>query len=108
MDVTLCNQIRVEYGFRELKTYTKSVTVGVTPGTVAREEDSTLRQGGAHFAEIGEPYVGTVDAVLEVPTTWDPATAQRLALDFLDREALPRREAYARPDVRNRFVEGFG
>ena len=90
MDVTLCTQIRVEYGFRELKTYTKSVTVGVTPGTVALEEDSTLREGGAHYAEIGEPYVGTVDAVLEVPTTWDPSTAQRLALDFLDREALPR------------------
>ena len=90
MDVTLSTQVRVEYAFRELSTYSKAVTVGVTPGTVALEEDSTLRQGGAHYAEIGEPYVGAVEAVLEVPTTWDPATAQRLALDFLDREALPR------------------
>lgn len=90
MDVTLPTRVRVEYAFRELASYSQAVTVGVTPGTVALEEDSTLREGGAHYAEIGESYVGTVESVLEVPTTWDPSTAQRLALDFLDREALPR------------------
>ena len=90
LEVSLATRIRVEYAFRELATYSQAITVGVTPGTVALEESSTLREGGAHFAEIGDPYVGTVEAVLEVPTTWDPGTAQRLALDYLDREALPR------------------
>ncbi len=88
--VSLATQARIEYAFRELSVYSQAITVGVTPGAVALEEASSLRQSGAHWAEIAEPYAGTVEAVIEVPTTWDPGTAQRLALDYLDREALPR------------------
>ena len=67
------------------------VTVGVTPGDSAETTAAgVLAEGGAHWAEIVEPYFGRTEAVLEVPTTWDRATAQRLALDYLDAQSLPR------------------
>lgn len=89
--VTLASRVRVSYAFRTLSTYQESVTVGVTPGDAAETTSAgVLAEGGAHWAEIVEPYVGTVEAVIEVPTTWDRATAQRLALDYLDAQSLPR------------------
>jgi len=89
--VTLASRVRVSYAYRTLSTYQESVTVGVTPGDAAETTSAgVLAEGGAHWAEIVEPYVGTVEAVIEVPTTWDRATAQRLALDYLDAQSLPR------------------
>jgi hypothetical protein len=89
--VTLASRVRVSYAYRTLSTYQESVTVGVTPGDAAETTTTgVLAEGGAHWAEIVEPYVGTVEAVIEVPTTWDRATAQRLALDYLDAQSLPR------------------
>ena len=89
--VTLASRVRVSYAYRTLSTYQESVTVGVTPGDAAETTSAGARaEGGAHGAEIVEPYVGTVEAVIEVPTTWDRATAQRLALDYLDAQSLPR------------------
>lgn len=89
--VTLASRVRLSYGYRTLSTYQESVTVGVTPGDAAETTPAgVLAEGGAHWAEIVEPYVGTVEAVVEVPTTWDRATAQRLALDYLDAQSLPR------------------
>ena len=89
--ITLASRVRVSYAYRTLSTYQESVTVGVTPGDAAETTSAgVLAEGGAHWAEIVEPYVGTVEAVIEVPTTWDRATAQRLALDYLDAQSLPR------------------
>ena len=89
--VTLASRVRVSYAYRTLSTYQESVTVGVTPGDAAETTSAgVLAEGGAHWAESVEPYVGTVEAVIEVPTTWDRATAQRLALDYLDAQSLPR------------------
>jgi len=91
VEVTLASRVRVSYGFRKLATYSETVSVGVTPSASAETTAAgVLAEGGAHWAEIVEPYFGRTEAVLEVPTTWDRATAQRLALDYLDAQSLPR------------------
>jgi len=91
VSVTEANHVRVEYGFERLANYSKAVEVGVTPGDSALTTTTgSLREGGSHLAEIGHSFSGRIEAVLEVPTTWDTSTAHRLALDYLDRETLPR------------------
>ncbi len=91
VEVTLASRVRISYAYRTLSTYQESVVVGVTPGDAAETTLSgVLQEGGAHWAEIVEPFFGCTEAVLEVPTTWDRDTAQQLALDYLDAQSLPR------------------
>lgn len=89
--VSEANHIRIEYGYEFLSNYSKSIEVGVTPGDTAETTATgVLKEGGAHLAEVARSFTEKIEAVLEVPTTWDQSTAHRLALDYLDREALPR------------------
>jgi hypothetical protein len=91
VDVSLVSHVRVEYGHRTLSDYLYVAEIGVQPSTVAVESyASVLGEGGAHLAEVAAANFGPRTATLQVPTTWDDTTANLVALDYLDRESLPR------------------
>ena len=91
VDVSLVSHVRVEYGHQTLSDYLYVAEIGIQPSTVAVESyASVLAEGGAHLAEIAAANFGARTATLQVPTTWDATTANLVALDYLDRESLPR------------------
>ena len=99
LEVSLASAVVVQYAFRAMSEYLRSVRIGITPEIAAtgstfaraREDASgTLLEGGSHFAEVAAANFGATERTIQVPTTWDPSTAGRIALDYLDRESLPR------------------